>query len=51
LLSILETVEKPVLIHYGSYESEFLERMGERYNSPLQVADQRYYGEAPARPA
>jgi predicted RecB family nuclease len=33
-LGILETVEKPVLIHYGSYESTFLKRMCERYETP-----------------
>jgi predicted RecB family nuclease len=30
-LAILGTVEKPVLIHYGSYETTFLKRMNERY--------------------
>ena len=25
-LAILETIEKPVLIHYGSYEREFLSK-------------------------
>jgi len=33
-LGILETVEKPLLIHYGSYETAFLKRMGERYGKP-----------------
>jgi len=33
-LAILETVEKPVLIHYGSYETSFLKNMTERYGSP-----------------
>jgi predicted RecB family nuclease len=33
-LGILETVEKPVLIHYGSYETAFLKRMGERHGKP-----------------
>jgi predicted RecB family nuclease len=33
-LGILETVEKPVLIHYGSYEAVFLKRMGERHGNP-----------------
>ena len=33
-LAILETVEKPVLIHYGSYETTFLKRMCERYGAP-----------------
>ena len=34
-LAILETVEKPVLIHYGSYETTFLRRMRERHGEPL----------------
>src|SRR6266550_3742073 len=34
-LAILETVEKPVLIHYGSYETTFLRRMRERHVEPL----------------
>jgi predicted RecB family nuclease len=33
-LGILETVEKPVLIHYGSYEAEFLRRMQDRHGDP-----------------
>jgi len=33
-LAILETVEKPVLIHYGSYETTFFKRMGERFGEP-----------------
>jgi predicted RecB family nuclease len=33
-LGILETVERPVLIHYGSYETAFLKRMGERHGKP-----------------
>jgi len=33
-LGILETVEKPVLIHYGSYEAAFLKRMAERHGKP-----------------
>lgn len=32
-LAILETVEKPVLIHYGSYESNFLGAFTERYGN------------------
>ena len=35
-LAILETVEKPVLIHYGSYEKTFLKRMSGRQGSPPQ---------------
>jgi predicted RecB family nuclease len=30
-LAILETIEKPALIHYGSYETTFLKRMCKRY--------------------
>jgi len=33
-LAIIETVEKPVLMHYGSYETTFLKRMRERYGKP-----------------
>jgi predicted RecB family nuclease len=33
-LATLETVEKPVLIHYGSYETTFLKRMCERFGEP-----------------
>ncbi|MFN0075403.1 MAG: IS66 family transposase [Prosthecobacter sp.] len=33
-LSVLNTVERPVLIHYGSYETIFLKRMSERYGKP-----------------
>ncbi|OGA43453.1 MAG: hypothetical protein A3G24_12640 [Betaproteobacteria bacterium RIFCSPLOWO2_12_FULL_62_13] len=41
MLGILATVENPVLIHYGSYETVFLRRMCERYGKPLKgsVAD------------
>jgi len=31
-LAILDTVEKPMLIHYGSYETIFLKRMKERHS-------------------
>jgi len=34
-LAILETVEKPVLIHYGSFETDFLERLRKRYLGPI----------------
>ncbi len=33
-LAILETVEQPVLIHYGSYETSFLKEMKERHGKP-----------------
>jgi len=33
-LDIVETVEKPLLIHYGNYETAFLKRMGERHGKP-----------------
>jgi predicted RecB family nuclease len=32
-LAILESVEKPVLIHYGSYETTFVKNMGKRHGS------------------
>src|SRR5208283_4508927 len=34
-LALLETVEQPVLIHYGSYEIEFFEQMSKRHEPPL----------------
>jgi predicted RecB family nuclease len=34
-LGILETVEKPVLIYYGSYETTFLHRMCARFGGPI----------------
>lgn len=34
LLAIISLIESPVLIHYGSYESDFLKRMRERYGEP-----------------
>ena len=33
-LTVLSGFEKPVLIHYGSYENRFLKRMCERYGKP-----------------
>jgi predicted RecB family nuclease len=33
-LTILETVENPILIHYGSYETTFIRHMHERYGEP-----------------
>ena len=33
-LGILETIKKPVLIHYGSYERTFIKRMSDRYGEP-----------------
>jgi hypothetical protein len=35
-LGILETVENPNLIHYGSYETIFLKEMLRRYGTPTQ---------------
>jgi len=35
-IGILETIEKPVLIHYGSYETEFLTKMSKCYGTYLQ---------------
>ena len=33
-LDVLSAIEKPVLVHYGSYETTFLKRMRERYGEP-----------------
>jgi len=33
-LNLLSGVEHPVLMHYGSYETTFLKRMGDRYGGP-----------------
>ena len=38
-LSILASIEKPVIIHYGSYESSFLKRMYERYGGPTEGSE------------
>jgi hypothetical protein len=35
-LAILDTVEKPVLIHYGSYETEFFRHATKRYGVSAQ---------------
>lgn len=34
LLALLETIEKPVIVHYGSFEKTFWRRMCERYGGP-----------------
>src|SRR5207253_2523393 len=35
-LALLETIKKPLLIHYGSYETDFMKRMRARYGSHRQ---------------
>jgi predicted RecB family nuclease len=35
-LALLEAVEKPVLIHYGSYETDFLKTLSERHGNQFQ---------------
>ena len=37
-LHILSTVENPVLLHYGSYETTYLTRMRSRYGIPTRLA-------------
>jgi predicted RecB family nuclease len=37
-LGILTNIEDPVLIHYGSYETVYLKRMGDRYGLPSMPA-------------
>src|SRR6516165_6297153 len=46
LLKLAE-IEKPVLIHYGSFESTFLKRMSQRYAGPPDVLDAARALEAP----
>ncbi|MBI2949639.1 MAG: IS66 family transposase, partial [Verrucomicrobia bacterium] len=38
-LAILETVEKPVLIHYGSYETSFFQVMSERHGKTTEGSE------------
>ena len=33
-LAVVSAVEKPILVHYGSFEAKFLKKMCERYGSP-----------------
>lgn len=33
-LAILSAIEKPILIHYGSFEAKFLRKMRDRYGGP-----------------
>ncbi|MGP8233853.1 MAG: TM0106 family RecB-like putative nuclease [Limisphaerales bacterium] len=35
-LAILETIEKPVIVHYGSFEKIFWRRMAERHGKPTE---------------
>ncbi len=35
-LDILKTIEKPVLIHYGNFETDFLKQMDKRYGLSIQ---------------
>jgi predicted RecB family nuclease len=37
-LNILKTIDKPSLIHYGGFETEFLKQMGARYGISVQTA-------------
>jgi predicted RecB family nuclease len=36
-LDILKTIDKPSLIHYGTFETEFLKQMGARYGISVQT--------------
>jgi hypothetical protein len=38
LLGILSNIAKPVLLHYGRYETTFLRRMRERYGDPPEAS-------------
>jgi predicted RecB family nuclease len=46
-LKILKTIEKPSLIHYGSFETEFLKQMGARYGISVQTALENNGNHAP----
>jgi len=46
-LDILKSVEKPVILHYGSFETEFFERMGKRYGLSIQVILDRNGNQTP----
>jgi predicted RecB family nuclease len=37
-LNILKTIDKPSLIHYGAFETEFLKQMGARYGISIRTA-------------
>ena len=37
-LNILKTIDRPSLIHYGGFETEFLKQMGARYGLSVQAA-------------
>ena len=47
-ISILATIENPILIHYGSYETTFLKRMSERYGSPPKELPRRKQSAPPS---
>jgi len=36
-LNIIKRIDKPVLIHYGSFETTFLEQMADRYDDTIQA--------------
>ena len=38
-LDILATIERPVLIHYGSYETTFIKTMCDRYGTPMETSE------------
>ena len=40
-LGILSTMKKPVLVHYGSFETTFLRRMSERYGGAAEESGSR----------
>ena len=46
-LNILKAVEKPSLIHYGSFETDFFKQMGTRYGVSVQNTLENNGNQAP----
>ena len=46
-LDVLKSVEKPVLLHYGSFETVFFEQMEKRYGLSIQVVLERNGNQTP----
>ena len=46
-LNILKTIDKPSLIHYGSFETEFLKQMSARYGISVQTTLENNGNHAP----
>ena len=49
-LNILKTIEKPSLIHYGSFETDFFKQMGVRYGISVQSRPRKQWKPHPNKP-